>query len=94
MSITATKHTYLLEAFHAKNQELLVAVTTRDSNKPRDRYLTNVGIVARHRVDLAQQAGMSASKLEKQCGRGTLAELVRQAEKELERVKDHVDKQT
>jgi hypothetical protein len=80
----------LLEAFHDKNQELLVAVTTC---APRDRYLTNVGIVARHRVELAQQAGMSASKLEKQCGRGTLAELVRQAEKELERVKDHVDKQ-
>jgi hypothetical protein len=88
----------LLEAFHAKNQEL-VAVTTslRASNtKSRDRYLTNVGIVARHRVELAQQAGMNAiSKLEKQCGRGaTLAELVRQAEEELERVKEHVDKQS
>jgi len=69
------------------NQELVAK--TAQSSKPRDIHLTNVGIVAQYRVNLANQDGMTATKLEKLCSRGTLAELVQQAERELERIVEY-----
>jgi hypothetical protein len=83
----------LLKKFHDKNQELVNRANEANS-KPRDIYLTNVAIVAQHRVDVAKQDGMNAKKLEKLCNRGTLAELVRQAERELERVSEYANRET
>ena len=77
----------LLKRFRDKNQELLDK--THASSKPRDRYLVNVAIVAQHRVNLANEDGMNVKNLETLCNRGTLAELVQQAERELERVSEY-----
>lgn len=81
----------LLEAFRVKNQEL---VDKTSSSTTRDIYLTNVVIVARHRLELASEPGMNGTKLEKLCSRGTLADLVQQAEVELERVSQYISKKS
>lgn len=75
----------LLKAFGDKNQELVQQATTKSCYV----YLTNVKIVAQHRLDLINQTDMTVKQLEQQCSRGTLAQLVEQAEQELERVKEY-----
>lgn len=51
-------------------------------------------IVARHRLDLVNQTNVSVKQLEQQCSRGSLVQLVEQAERELERVKEYKQQKT
>jgi hypothetical protein len=67
---------------------------THNFPRERDAYLTNVGIVARHRLELATaSANTNEKQLEKLCNRGkTLLDLIKEAEMELERVAEYCNK--
>jgi hypothetical protein len=87
----------LLTEFCAKNQQLVDLVVVVDNSssketKKRDPYLTNVGIVARYRLELATRATNEKQLLEKLCNRGSLEDAIKEAERELERVAEYCHK--
>jgi hypothetical protein len=87
----STDNEQVIQAFRDTNQELVKQATA--TSKSHCAYLTNVRIVAQSRVDLTNQTNVTAEKLAEQCGRGrstSLATLLKEAERELERVKEYL----
>ena len=76
----------LLQDLQSINETLLETVLLL----PESPYRTNVSIVARHRLQVLQDANGNATQVEQQCQRGTLPELVQQGQEALMEVKKRI----